>query len=282
MKKLSFLLSAVIWLSVSGADLPLAIGGYHYEARRVASEVAVKNCWLYKLTTPTPAEYKNYSVVYLGELIKNAPAEVLWNTPENRKLVVEYLNNGGVIVTSKDMPRVLFGKTVKKEAGKIFGFNRIFAIKPDAVAGAKIKGAKDTVIWNRVAAVSVGGVSADVEVLATYDPESKGGNSPDGRKVKGTLHWVSAKNCIDFEARLYDRLFNNPNPSDESSGSFKDNLNPDSLTILEGCKLEDGVENLKVGDTFQFMRQGYFCIDTTSTDDKIVFNRTVDLKSSWK
>lgn len=119
-------------------------------------------------------------------------------------------------------------------------------------------------------------------VHCTYDPESKGGNSPDGRKVKGTLHWVSAKNSIDFEARLYDRLFNNPNPSDESSGSFKDNLNPDSLTILEGCKLEDGVTDLKVGDTFQFMRQGYFCIDTTSTEDKIVFNRTVDLKSSWK
>ena len=119
-------------------------------------------------------------------------------------------------------------------------------------------------------------------VHCTYDPESKGGNSPDGRKVKGTLHWVSAKHCIDFEARLYDRLFKTSNPSDESSGSFKDNLNPDSLTILEDCKLEDGVENLKVGDTFQFMRQGYFCIDTTSTDDKIVFNRTVDLKSSWK
>ena len=119
-------------------------------------------------------------------------------------------------------------------------------------------------------------------VHCTYDPESKGGNSPDGRKVKGTLHWVSAKNSIDFEARLYDRLFVNPNPSDESAGSFKDNLNPDSLTILSGCKLEDGIENLKVGDTFQFMRQGYFCVDTTSTDDKIVFNRTVALNSSWK
>ena len=119
-------------------------------------------------------------------------------------------------------------------------------------------------------------------VHCTYDPESKGGNSPDGRKVKGTLHWVSAKNSIDFEARLYDRLFVNPNPSDESTGSFKDNLNPDSLTILSGCKLEDGVENLKIGDTFQFMRQGYFCVDTTSTDDKIVFNRTVALNSSWK
>ena len=119
-------------------------------------------------------------------------------------------------------------------------------------------------------------------VHCTYDPESKGGNSPDGRKVKGTLHWVSAKNCIDFEARLYDRLFVNPNPSDESAGSFKDNLNPDSLQILEGCKLEDGVGTLKVGDTFQFMRQGYFCVDTTTTDEKLVFNRTVALNSSWK
>ena len=122
----------------------------------------------------------------------------------------------------------------------------------------------------------------DTAVHCTYDPVSKGGNTPDGRKVKGTLHWVSAKNSIDFEARLYDRLFVNPNPSDESTGSFKDNLNPDSLTILSGCKLEDGIENLKVGDTFQFMRQGYFCVDTTSTEDKVVFNRTVALNSSWK
>ncbi len=119
-------------------------------------------------------------------------------------------------------------------------------------------------------------------VHCTYDPESKGGNSPDGRKVKGTLHWVSAKNSIPFEARLYDRLFVNPNPSDESAGSFKDNLNPDSLTILSGCRLEDGVKDLKAGDTFQFMRQGYFCVDTTTTEDKLVFNRTVALNSSWK
>ena len=119
-------------------------------------------------------------------------------------------------------------------------------------------------------------------VHCTYDPESKGGNSPDGRKVKGTLHWVSAKNSVPFEARLYDRLFVNPNPSDESAGSFKDNLNPDSLTILSDCRLEDGVKDLKAGDTFQFMRQGYFCVDTTSTEEKLVFNRTVALNSSWK
>ncbi len=119
-------------------------------------------------------------------------------------------------------------------------------------------------------------------VHCTYDPESKGGNAADGRKVKGTLHWVSAKHSTDFEARLYDRLFKVSNPSDESEGSFKDNLNPESLQILEGCKLEGEIKDLKVGDTFQFMRQGYFCVDTTSSEDKIVFNRTVDLKSSWK
>ncbi len=119
-------------------------------------------------------------------------------------------------------------------------------------------------------------------VHCTYDPESKGGNSPDGRKVKGTLHWVSANHCTDFEAKLYDRLFKVSNPSDESEGSFKDNLNPDSLTVLEGCKLEGEIKDLKPGDTFQFMRQGYFCVDITSTEDKLVFNRTVDLKSSWK
>ena len=119
-------------------------------------------------------------------------------------------------------------------------------------------------------------------VHCTYDPESFGGNSPDGRKVKGTLHWVSSTHSIDFEARLYDRLFVNPNPSDESTGSFKDNLNPNSLTILSGCKLEGGLTGLKIGDTFQFMRQGYFCVDTTTTDEKLVFNRTVELKSSWK
>ncbi|MBR0107518.1 MAG: glutamine--tRNA ligase, partial [Pyramidobacter sp.] len=119
-------------------------------------------------------------------------------------------------------------------------------------------------------------------VHCTYDPASRGGNSPDGRKVKGTLHWVSADDSLPFTAKLYDRLFNAENPSDESKGSFKDNLNPDSLIVLEGCRLEGGLSGLKPGDTFQFMRQGYFCVDTTSTPEKTVFNRTVQLNSSWK
>lgn len=119
-------------------------------------------------------------------------------------------------------------------------------------------------------------------VHCTYDPESFGGETPDGRKVKGTLHWVSADNCFDAELRLYDRLFNTPNPSDEEGvSSFADNLNPDSLTVLTGCKLDNSLSGAKAGDTFQFMRQGYFCADPDSTPGHLVFNRTVALKDSF-
>lgn len=119
-------------------------------------------------------------------------------------------------------------------------------------------------------------------VHCTYDPESRGGETADGRKVKGTLHWVSADHCIDTEVRLYDRLFNVPNPSDEEGvSSFAENLNPDSLKVLTGCKLDAGLAGVKPGDTFQFMRQGYFCADRDSTEEKPVFNRTVALKDSF-
>lgn len=119
-------------------------------------------------------------------------------------------------------------------------------------------------------------------VHCTYDPETKGGDSPDGRKVKGTLHWVSAVDSKECEVKLYDRLFNVPNPSDETNGSFKDNLNPDSLQILSGCLVEGSIKDAKPGDVFQFMRQGYFCVDTKSSDEKLIFNRTVALNSSFK
>ena len=119
-------------------------------------------------------------------------------------------------------------------------------------------------------------------VHATYDPESFGGETPDGRKVKGTLHWVDANNCLDTEVRLYERLFNVPNPSDEEGvSSFADNLNPESLTVLENCKIDKSLAKVKAGDTFQFMRQGYFCVDKDSTPEKPIFNRTVQLNSSW-
>ena len=116
----------------------------------------------------------------------------------------------------------------------------------------------------------------------TYDPESKGGETPDGRKVRGTLHWVSAADCIKAEVRNYDRLFNVENPSDETNGSFEENLNPKSLEVIDNCCIEGGLKNAKPGDVFQFMRQGYYCVDPDSTDGKLVFNRTVQLNSSWK
>lgn len=119
-------------------------------------------------------------------------------------------------------------------------------------------------------------------VHCTYDPETRGGQSPDGRKVKGTIHWVSAVDAVDAEVRLYDRLFNVENPSDESKvGSFKENLNEGSMEVLKGCKLEKGLASAKTGDTFQFLRMGYFCADPDSADGQLVFNRTVALKDSW-
>ncbi|MEE1074568.1 MAG: glutamine--tRNA ligase, partial [Acutalibacteraceae bacterium] len=103
-----------------------------------------------------------------------------------------------------------------------------------------------------------------------------------GRKVKGTLHWVDAKNSTDVEVRLYERLFNVPNPSDEEGvSSFADNLNPESLTVLNNCKIDAGLKGVKAGETFQFMRQGYFCVDKDSSPEKLVFNRTVALKDSF-
>lgn len=113
----------------------------------------------------------------------------------------------------------------------------------------------------------------------TYDPESRGGNSPDGRKVKGTIHWVNANDCKQCEVRLYDRLFSAEEPG--KNGDYFDDLNPDSLEVIENCLLEGGFENARPGDTFQFMRNGYFCVDKDSTEDKLVFNRTVALNSSW-
>lgn len=121
-----------------------------------------------------------------------------------------------------------------------------------------------------------------IEVHCTYDPETRGGYSPDGRKVKGTIHWVSSQHALDAEIRLYDRLFNTPDPDNTEEGkTFLDNLNPNSLTILTGSKVEPSLKNSLPGDHFQFERQGYFCTDLDSTQDSLVFNRTVSLKDSW-
>ena len=121
-----------------------------------------------------------------------------------------------------------------------------------------------------------------VEVHCTYDPLSRGGNSPDGRKVKSTIHWVSTAHAISAEIRLYDKLFTKADPNDvEEGGSVLDNLNPNSLEILTGAKLEPSLANAKVEDRFQFERVGYFCLDPDSSEGNLVFNRTLPLKDSW-
>lgn len=122
-----------------------------------------------------------------------------------------------------------------------------------------------------------------VELHCTYDPKTRGGNAPDGRKVKATLHWVSAAHALEVETRLYDRLFIKENPEDVEQGSdFKSNLNPNSLEILKGSVVEPSLAEAIPGRTYQFERQGYFCLDSVaSVEGKLVFNRTITMRDSW-
>ncbi|HSB75125.1 MAG TPA: glutamine--tRNA ligase/YqeY domain fusion protein [Terriglobales bacterium] len=121
-----------------------------------------------------------------------------------------------------------------------------------------------------------------VEVHCTYDPATRGGNAPDGRKVKATIHWVSAAHARDAEVRLYDKLFTKPNPNEVEEGQdFTANLNPNSLEVLRGCQLEPSLATAAVASRFQFERLGYFCVDPDSAPGRLVFNRTVALKDTW-
>ncbi len=120
------------------------------------------------------------------------------------------------------------------------------------------------------------------ELHCTYDPATRGGDSPDGRKVKATLHWVSAAQALKAEVRLYDHLFLNPILGEEEERDFKSSLNPHSLISLGSCQVEPSLADAASGDFFQFERQGYFCLDAVdSKGGKLVFNRTVPLKDSW-
>jgi glutaminyl-tRNA synthetase len=121
-----------------------------------------------------------------------------------------------------------------------------------------------------------------IEVHCTYDPASRGGNSPDGRKVKSTMHWVSAAHAITAEIRLYDKLFAKADPYDLAEGrDVLDNLNPNSVEILTTARLEPSLANATLADRFQFERVGYFCLDRDSIHGNLVFNRTLPLKDSW-
>jgi len=126
------------------------------------------------------------------------------------------------------------------------------------------------------------GTGAITEVHCTYDPETRSGNAPDGRKVKATIHWVSADHAVDAEVRLYENLFLKEDPSAVDEGkTFLDNLNPNSLEVLPICKLEPSLAKAEAGDRFQFERLGYFCVDPDTTTERLVFNRTVQLRDTW-
>lgn len=120
-----------------------------------------------------------------------------------------------------------------------------------------------------------------VELRCTYDPATRGGWSPDGRKVKATLHWVSVAHALNAEVRLYDRLFTKPDPSEEKDVDFQSLLNPNSVEVLKNCRIEPSVAAAAPGSRFQFERQGYFCVDPDSSNDILVFNRTVQLRDTW-
>jgi len=120
------------------------------------------------------------------------------------------------------------------------------------------------------------------EVRATIDPDSRGGNAPDGRKVKSTIHWVSAAHAVEAEVRLYEHLFTCPDPDQAPvGGSWHDNLNPASIEVLTGCKLEPSLAAAQLGDRYQFERLGYFCVDPDTAPGRLVFNRSVGLRDSW-
>jgi glutaminyl-tRNA synthetase len=120
-----------------------------------------------------------------------------------------------------------------------------------------------------------------ISLSCTYDPESKGGSAPDGRKVRSTIHWVSAKHAIDAEVRLYDRMYSVENPMGDKEKDFKDFLNPDSLEVIT-AKLEPALANSEPGTRYQFERVGYFCVDLDHTPEKPVFNRTLTLRAPRK
>jgi glutaminyl-tRNA synthetase len=120
-----------------------------------------------------------------------------------------------------------------------------------------------------------------VELHCTVDPDTRGGNAPDGRKVKSTLHWVSAQHAVDVEVRMYDRLFTVEEPTAQKERDYKEFLNPNSLEVRDYCKVEPAILDLKLFDRFQFERLGYFCVDPDTTNEKMVLNQTVGLRDTW-
>ena len=201
---------------------------------------------------------------------------ILTNYPEDRTETFEVENNPN---RPEDGTRtVTFGRELYVEAEDFLAepvpkYKRLYPNGPEC----RLKGT----YLIRCTGYKAGADGKVEEIYAEYDPESRGGNPADGRKVKGaTIHWVDAKNAVDAEVRLYDNLFTVEDPN---ADNFLELLNPDSLKVLKGCKVEPGLSAAKPGESFQFMRQGYFCADNRdSSAEHLVFNRSVSLKDSFR
>jgi glutaminyl-tRNA synthetase len=202
---------------------------------------------------------------------------VIDNYPEDKVEMLEALNNPeDESMGTREVPfsRILY---IEREDFREEPPNKFFRLAPGREV--RLKHAYYVTCENVVKDEQTGEI---VEIHCIYDPETRGGWSKDNRRVKGTLHWVSADHAIEAEVRLYDHLFTLEDSSDVAEGTdFKDYLNPKSLETLTACKMEPCLMDAEPGDRFQFLRQGYFCVDTDSTKERLVFNRTVSLRDTW-
>lgn len=236
---------------------------------------------------------KAYSLVD-PELLESCVRDEL---NESSKRVMAILNPLKLIIDNYDDEKTEEIECENHPNNEKFGkrflpFTKILYIERDDFAEIPPKKYKRLYIGNEVRLksayyITCVGVDKDINgnitaVHCTYDPESRGGQTSDGRKVRGTIHWVDAKNSEKADIRLYDRLFNVKNPSDETDGNFLNNINPNSLIEIKDCIVEKSLINAKPEENFQFIRNGYFCLDKSSTSEKLVFNRTVELNSSYK
>jgi len=200
---------------------------------------------------------------------------VITNYPEGKTENVELINNPeDESMGSRTIPfsRELY---IEQEDFMENPPNKFFRLAPGKEV--RLKGAY-IIKCNELKKDAAGNIT---EVMCTYDPETRSGSSQSDRRVKGTLHWVSAEHAIDAEVRLYDRLFNTEDPAGQKDEDYRNFLNPDSLKILKGCKMEPTLRSAKPLDKFQFQRLGYFCVDYDSSPDNLVFNRTVGLRDTW-
>jgi len=202
---------------------------------------------------------------------------VIANYPEGQVEELEVLNNPED--TSAGMRKAPFSRVlyIEQEDFRLDPPKKFFRLSPGHEV--RLRGGYFITCTNVVKDERTGGV---VEVHCTYDPETRTGNAPDNRKVKSTIHWVSAQHAIDAEVRLYENLFANENPGDVPEGQdFTVNLNPNSLEVLTNAKLEPSLATAQPGDRYQFERLGYFCADLDSKPGALVFNRTVPLRDTW-